>query len=343
MTDPPYEFDRDGSVWRLMPPEVLKDVTDCSLLFRDWDQGPVAGIRVKLPPRLGVGRIEMIGVRPSLYVTRVEASFTEDYPMTGDHRMAKVRVLLSGGLTVDGTDLRLSGAGAYLEVDPGDRYAPYTLHCGSPTRFMVVNCRPEFFSDVVNLAPGALPKPLATLFSGSTDEPHLRHTPLGPDLLRAANDIMRADASYSPELRNAFLSVKCQEIACAVVRDLTKSSSEPQPTGLSVRDVNRVYEARDILAEGFPKLPTIAELSRSVGLNRTKLKIAFKAVFGMTIADFTMQCRMDRAADMVSAGELSIAEIAYALGYDHPTNFSATFRAYHGLTPTEVRRANALR
>jgi AraC-like DNA-binding protein len=52
---------------------------------------------------------------------------------------------------------------------------------------------------------------------------------------------------------------------------------------------------------------------------------------------------MDRAADMVSAGELSIAEIAYALGYDHPTNFSATFRAYHGLTPTEVRRANALR
>lgn len=338
-----YEIDADGTSWRMLPHSVLSEsLLDVSQLLGDEGHGTPFGARIRVPQNEGRGVIEIIKVRDSLFVVRFNVEYHEDRRLLGDSHMAKVRILLSGQLRADHGQIQLDGAGAYLEVYPGEQNSHYTISGSRPTLLLVLNCTAEFFSSVANMAQETLPEPLASLIAKKSIAPQTSITPLGPDLLRAANDVMRTDAHYSLDLRKAYLSAKCQEIACSIVRELGLDGQGRAPQGLSVRDVNRIYEARDVLADNFQTPPTIAKLSRHIGINQTKLKAAFKAVFGITIADFTMKCRMERAGEMLATTDLNIAEIAYELGYNHPPNFTHAFRRFYGHTPKELRHARSL-
>jgi AraC-like DNA-binding protein len=274
---------------------------------------------------------------------KIDAEWHLDQQFFAERQKAKVRILLSGELRTPDEHIHLKGAGAYLEVYPGEQFTSFIIAGGHRTRLLIVNLWPEFFSEVAGLSAEILPDPLGNLFTHADDRPQTALTPLGPDLLRAANDIMRSDVYQPTNLWKAFLSAKCQEIACSVVRELSGAGGNHLPQGLTVRDVNRIHEARDILADNFQRPPKITALAKKVGLNQTKLKSAFKAVFGTTISEFTMKCRMERAGELLTSTDVSIAEVAFAVGYDHPPNLSNAFRRYFGHTPSELRQARAVR
>lgn len=44
---------------------------------------------------------------------------------------------------------------------------------------------------------------------------------------------------------------------------------------------------------------------------------------------------MEYAVELLKEGQLSIAEIAYKTGFDHPPYFTRVFKKYYGATPSE--------
>ena len=83
---------------------------------------------------------------------------------------------------------------------------------------------------------------------------------------------------------------------------------------------------------------TIEELSRQYLMNPTTLKAAFKEVYGTSIAAHMKQHRMERAAKLLRETNMSVAEIAQAVGYDSQSKFSAAFKACYQVLPREYRK-----
>lgn len=345
---PRYETDPNGAVWQLLPHEAMngtiEDMIRARVPFRGKD-GTVreVGMRQRVPQGMGTGHWDFLTLSPYIHLLIGNLEYHEDCRIeVPSDLMAKVRILLAGGLRQDEAGIRLEGAGAFVESYPGSEASSYVVRGGEVSRLVILNCSKQFFVDELGLDAADLPFPLSHLFEDTVQTPEGRVTPLGPDVLRAANDIMRASTRFAPPLLAPYLTAKAREIACAMIGDLMAAREAPAVQIRStVRDVGRINEARDIILDRYQRPPAIAALAREVGVNQTKLKALFKATFGLTIHDLVQKCRMERAVDLLASSDLTVAEIAYAVGYDYPASFTNAFRKFYGHAPKQARNAGA--
>ena len=47
--------------------------------------------------------------------------------------------------------------------------------------------------------------------------------------------------------------------------------------------------------------------------------------------------KLRKACEMLSQGDVDIAQVAYSLGFNAQSHFSTLFKRYTGMTPTEYR------
>ena len=84
--------------------------------------------------------------------------------------------------------------------------------------------------------------------------------------------------------------------------------------------------------------PSLVDLSRIVGLNRNKLNHGFKVLYGDTAFNLLRHERLSKARSLLSDSDLSLPEIAFAVGYNSQANFTTAFRKHYGRTPKAVRQ-----
>lgn len=106
---------------------------------------------------------------------------------------------------------------------------------------------------------------------------------------------------------------------------------------LSRSDLDHIHRAREILLERLEAPPTLAELSRFVGTNEFKLKRGFKEVFGTSPYAYHLQYKLERAKSYILDTDLTIAEIAYQVGYSDPSHLTNAFRKQYGIRPSDLR------
>lgn len=334
----------DGTYWLEVPYEKI------SYEYSEWAkrrdqivetvaQPVLLGMRSRIPREVGSGAWETLPIAPNFFLMRLTASFNRTFRMTlGDPGFTKIRILLSGKLYSSRLRVTLDGAGALVESYPGHAQSDYEFEKG-PTSLVVLSIGRDYFKEDMGLDGGDLPFPFSNLFS-DIDAAAGGSMSIGPNVLRAAVDVMAGAQHLKPLLKPQYLSAKCKEMVCLILQD----SFQPKDEALrnircTARDVSRVHEARDILSTQLAKSPTIAELARNVGLSQTKLKIIFKNTFGITIHNFYQKCRMEKASELLSDPDRTIAEVAYELGYDHPANFSSAFKRFYGHSPRQSKRA----
>jgi AraC-like DNA-binding protein len=340
------ETDSAGGQWILVDPTLLDGTIEALAGVFDGIQAamaePVTGIRLRLPPGEGSGHWDVVRLSPALFVMAGTVEYHKAKRiLVADSRMVKVRILLSGQMTHLETGTKLSGTGAFVEAYPSDISSDYELEGGEQVRLLILNCGVDFFTRELGLPIDALPQPLAHVLCHDSSQTQGSIVPLGPDILRAANDMLRGANEYAAALRPAWLRAKACEIACSMIADLGRreKGTGHVPVKATVRDMNRVNEARDILLDRYQRPPKIPQLARMVGINQTKLKALFKATFGLTVHEFVQKCRMERALDLLTTTDLGIAEIAYALGYNYPASFTHAFRQFYGHAPRSTRNS----
>ncbi len=108
-------------------------------------------------------------------------------------------------------------------------------------------------------------------------------------------------------------------------------------TGLRPRERDQLQTLRALADARCPDPVSLDEALALTGLNRNKLHIGFKRLFGLSLHDYCLDLRMQRAKQMLLDSDLAIARIAEATGFSEPTNFTAAFRKHFAVLPSEVR------
>jgi AraC-like DNA-binding protein len=84
------------------------------------------------------------------------------------------------------------------------------------------------------------------------------------------------------------------------------------------------------------KFPGIDMLAKKFGISETKLKNDFKLYFGKPIYQYFQEKQMQLARELLSGNDVQVKEIAYKFGYENTGKFSAAFKKFHGILPSEV-------
>ncbi len=138
-----------------------------------------------------------------------------------------------------------------------------------------------------------------------------------------------------------YLKLPYQKLkALELLLYLTKLEFAPQKqvTAYQAEQIEIIRKIHDRLTQQMKERITIEELSKQYLINPTTLKTAFKAVYGTSIAAHIKEHRMESAAKMLRESNMSIAEIAQAVGYDSQSKFSVAFKSSFGVLPREYRR-----
>lgn len=86
-------------------------------------------------------------------------------------------------------------------------------------------------------------------------------------------------------------------------------------------------------------LPTVQEISDHLHLTPRYLTDMLKALTGRSTQQYIHDKLIDRAKDILSTSSLTVSEVAYKLGFEHPQSFSKLFKQKTNISPGEFRES----
>lgn len=105
--------------------------------------------------------------------------------------------------------------------------------------------------------------------------------------------------------------------------------------------LRRIKAAADWLCANTEKPIVIAELAEKAGMSLTSFHRHFKAVTGHSPLAFQRKMRLLEARQLLVAGRMGVTQVAYAVGYVSPSQFSREYRAMFGAPPSADLRMTA--
>jgi len=90
---------------------------------------------------------------------------------------------------------------------------------------------------------------------------------------------------------------------------------------------------------GSKGLPTVGYLAESLHVSANYLSALLKALTGLNTQQHIHQKLLEKAKEKLSTTGLSVSEIAYQLGFEHPQSFSKLFKAKTSLSPLAFRQS----
>ncbi|MFF0456376.1 AraC family transcriptional regulator [Nocardia africana] len=273
--------------------------------------------------------------------------FADQAPLT------MVTVLRGGGslLLPDGLERRITvgdtaivrGPEAFALVDNGDIAGlphEYEVACFAPD----AKCDPEL--DGVRW--DADPAGETALIVGAYRASGRRHERLLralPQVLVVNDDVevcawmesMAADAARRPAGAQAMMDRLLDWALVCTLRDWFDGLDAAAPgwyRGPADPVVGPALEAM----HGKPAAGwTVASLAAEAGVSRALFARRFSEVMGQSPLAYLTECRMDEAEELLADRSLTVAQVAKAVGYADAFGFSAAFKRYRGIRPSDVR------
>lgn len=79
------------------------------------------------------------------------------------------------------------------------------------------------------------------------------------------------------------------------------------------------------------------DIARRVASSRRQLQRAYAEIGDTTFREHLTRVRMERAAELLANGSLTVREVARRVGYRQPAQFAKTFRRHLGNVPSAYR------
>jgi AraC-like DNA-binding protein len=339
--------------WDAYPAHRISEVWDVpdldSVAFRERqargevERFAVAGWRTRVSTVGGLGTVDRLRVRQGAEVSVVDCVLpaTDRRTYEADEPALMLYATLAGEVVY-----RVAGCppivltGPELTLLSVPRGAPLTIDVSGGRRQQRVYgmFKHAAIAPALGLDPDRLPDALRAAPHGHATFGRLVSLPLEPHV--AALVAQTIATPLGGELRALQYEGRLLELVALAIDALLRPESM-RVVQRDGRTAELARRARDRLARDFRRPPEIATLARALGVNANKLRMAFKATYGTTMADFCLDCRMREAQQLLIADRLSIAQIAERVGYEYASGFAAAFAAYVGTTPRDYRRQKA--
>jgi AraC family transcriptional activator of pobA len=100
--------------------------------------------------------------------------------------------------------------------------------------------------------------------------------------------------------------------------------------------LNKYFDTEHPLQKG---LPTVEYLAEQLHLSPRYLSDMLRSLTGQNAQQHIHEKLIEKAKEKLSTTSLSISEIAYELGFEHPQSFSKLFKIKTSLSPVEFRQS----
>lgn len=144
------------------------------------------------------------------------------------------------------------------------------------------------------------------------------------DLLSETAEAFRRDAPAAPHLFRAYLALILEEY------DRPTEAHPHSPLVARCMDL--------LFAEMGSTDLSIAQIAQRLHCNANSLSARFSKETGQTAIEYLTQLRIEQAKQLLQETVLSMAEIAWASGFQDPNYFSRIFKKQTGDTPRTYRK-----
>ncbi len=100
--------------------------------------------------------------------------------------------------------------------------------------------------------------------------------------------------------------------------------------------LSEYFESDDLGEHG---LPTVTYIAEKLNISPNYLSDLLKVLTGQSTQQHIHDKLIEKAKEKLSTTTLSVSEIAYQLGFEHPQSFSKLFKTKTNLSPVEFRQA----
>lgn len=176
----------------------------------------------------------------------------------------------------------------------------------------------------------ALPKAWQRAIEGQ-DVPLIEVGGLPPVALFQARQLIAQPGQSAPQrLRRESMALELLSNYLLASADAQRRT--PLKRGLSPLELERSLDAASRLALRLAQPPGVAEMAQEVGLSSTRLRLAFRQLFGCGVYGYVKALRLEAARLALAEGR-QVKAAALSVGYTKPGHFAREFRERFGIYP----------
>ena len=126
--------------------------------------------------------------------------------------------------------------------------------------------------------------------------------------------------------------------AISLIMEYNRQQSSTPSVKISNADLRALENGAAYINDHFNCDISVDQLSHITCMGRTKLKLAFKEVYGVSITEYIQQRRLSHAETLLSLTDFTIEQVAAAVGYNNAGRFASMFKKSTGVYPAEYRK-----
>jgi AraC family transcriptional activator of pobA len=115
---------------------------------------------------------------------------------------------------------------------------------------------------------------------------------------------------------------------------LTRKKSNHQILDRLERLLSDYFKGDDLVIKG---LPTVRFISDALNVSSSYLRSLLKSLTGQSTQQHIHNKLIEKAKEKLTTTSLSVSEIAYELGFEHPQSFSKLFKTKTNVSPLDFR------
>jgi AraC family transcriptional regulator, transcriptional activator of the genes for pyochelin and ferripyochelin receptors len=288
---------------------------------------------------LGSGYEEIHEVEPGFCVHFTDAMVAQDWRLTAKSlkHVLRLRLAFSGEAGYMARETRVRDEGAqcsFIILPPGEPLTA-TFRGGVAYRFCSLSLSKDYLSKTLALEDSDFPPVLTS---------HWSRLETGMGHFTAAKaSLNQASRFFNIRLGRAWHDLTVRTLALDLLRMLFqdwRSARDHVLTSIRLAPPERarLQRIREQIDANPAARITLAALSSRHRLNRNKLHFGFKQSFGISIHEYQTERRMQAALQLLETTDIPVSDVGAQVGYEEPTNFTASFKKHFAALPTEIRR-----
>lgn len=176
------------------------------------------------------------------------------------------------------------------------------------------------------------------LFRGESSFRHKLHLGLSHQrqITQMAQTLARELEQKSDGYRS-LCTAHLLQLVVTIARLYDTMTGGARVSGEFERQEGMVEAAMAYLEQNYGSEVSVDAIARSAFISPSRLSHVFKQSTGMSLMDYLIQVRIDRAQHLLADTDRTVAQICYELGIQSPAYFTRLFRRMVGVSPTQFR------
>ena len=159
-----------------------------------------------------------------------------------------------------------------------------------------------------------------------------------PNVVKGLGRVAKA-LELGDELASDAALVELVAASGAAIEEVGDVAEKLTVTSMRTRAelIRRVLLCRELLHDHIETGISLARLAEETCLSEFHLMRCFRQCFGISVAQYLIRLRMERAAELLETGQHKVTDVARRCGYADLSAFGRAFRRYWGRPATNHR------